>query len=476
MPTVPALTTGQREIDQAFRIAIGDLWGNIQPWAGDRDDAPAPCILAGLDYDKPWTRDASFNSWFAGSLVAPDAARNTLLAVLTEDAHGLRIGGQYWDAILWVTAAWRHVLCTGDRAFLVTAFDAARNALRYFEATERDPADGLFRGAACFQDGIAGYPDRFIDGPTSGIFDWVRAHPDEKAPVGFGLPMKALSTNCLYCNAYRVLPRMAAALGVEADPAWAAAGDALAEAIRTHFWNDATGTFRYLLDADEDPARQEGFGHAFALLFGIADDAQARSVLDRQHLTAHGIPCVWPTYDRYTDAEGMSFGRHSGTIWPQVNAAWALAAAQAGRRDLAWGELRGLAEKACRDVHFYEIYHPVTGEAYGGLQESPHAGDGPLVWGSCRRQTWCATGYMRMVLTALFGLRIDADGLALAPDLPADIESATVEGLHYREATVTLTVERSGADAGVLLNGTPRPAAILPADATGPQHLVVRLP
>ena len=50
---------------------------------------------------------------------------------------------------------------------------------------------------------------------------------------------------------------------------------------------------------------------------------------------------------------------------------WVLAASQNGRRELGWFELESLAQKAWRDVQFFELYHPLTGERYGGLQENP---------------------------------------------------------------------------------------------------------
>ena len=57
-------------------------------------------------YDRPWTRDAAINSWNALSFIWPDLAEETLTAVLTDDQQtGLRIGGQYWDAIIWAQAA-----------------------------------------------------------------------------------------------------------------------------------------------------------------------------------------------------------------------------------------------------------------------------------------------------------------------------------------------------------------------------------
>ena len=58
-------------------------------------------VLAGMHYDRPWTRDAAINSWNALSFIWPDLAEETLTAVLTDDQQtGVRIGGQYWDAII----------------------------------------------------------------------------------------------------------------------------------------------------------------------------------------------------------------------------------------------------------------------------------------------------------------------------------------------------------------------------------------
>ena len=456
---LPSLTTGLADLDHAFRIALGDIAGNIRPHRGELDAEAKPCLLAGLDYDKPWTRDAAFNTWFAGAALAPEVARNTLLAVLTRDAHGLRIGGEYWDAIVWTVGAWQLYLQTADRDFLDTAFEVTRNSLRFFEGTEQDPRDDLFRGGSCFQDGVAGYPDRFADSSTSGIADYVRKHPEARIPVGYGLPMKALSTNCLYAEAYRLAGLMAHASG-ETSAHWAQQAEKMNTAIRTHFWNADSGTFRYLLEADEDPARQEGFGHAFALLFGIATPEQARSIFAHQHLTPHGIPCVWPNYARYGNPAVRTFGRHSGTIWPQVNAAWSAAAATHGRHDLAWRELQLLAAKAARDSQFAEIYHPLDGRIYGGLQEMPQNGKGIVEWLACRRQTWCATGFIYMITHTLFGLRPGPTGLRFDPWLPPGLDRVELTGWPWRQTFVNLVVER--APDGVRVNGTPAQSMHIP--------------
>jgi len=402
-----SLRSGDAHHDQAFRLAVGDLLGNVQLFHDGLLDAPAPCLIAGLEYVTPWTRDAAFNTWFALARLAPEVARNTLLAVLERTPDGtVRIGGQYWDAIIWAHGAWEYYGVTQDRAFLVTAFDAVTNSLIRFEREEFDPADGLFRGGACFQDGVAAYPDFYTPRaggpPFSGIDKWAEHETTKRHPSGGGIPCKTLSTNCLYYRAYRVALLMAAELGVGPDATWEPKARALRDAINAGFWSEALGRYRYLVDERGDDDRQEGLGLAFALLFGVADDAQARRIFETVHLTAHGIPCLWPTYPRYAARGG--YGRHSGPIWPQVNAAWALACVARGRADLAKRERDLLAAKACRDGGFIEVFHPDTGEPYGGWQEH-HERPGMELYPVLRRQSWCASGYLAMVAALPFGSR-----------------------------------------------------------------------
>ena len=81
-----------------------------------------------------------------------------------------------------------------------------------FEQQEFDEKTGLFRGPG-WSDGVAGYPDAYADaGGSSSILDWPKHHPDKVSKPGYGIPMEALSTNCIYYNAYVTAEKMKAAL------------------------------------------------------------------------------------------------------------------------------------------------------------------------------------------------------------------------------------------------------------------------
>lgn len=372
--SIPVLHTNQSTINQAFRIALGDLLGNVALFQDGLLERPVPVILAGLDYGTPWTRDAAINAWNGASLIAPAVSRNTLLSVLERSDGKVRIGGQYWDAIVWTTRAWHHYLYTGDKRFLALALEATKNSLTFFEQTEFDPQTNLFRGPG-WSDGVAAYPDAYANvGGSSGILDWPKHNPDKVSRPGYGIPMQALSTNCLYFNAYLTAQKMALELKAPVDPQWSMKAANLKKAINVHLWNEDQGCYRFLIGPLGKCDHQEGLGSSYALLFGVGGPKQSEVVFAHQHITPAGIPCGWPNLPRYTSKDGMVFGRHMGTVWSQIQGFWAEAAARAGKAEVFGHELFNLAGHAVRDKHFAEIYHPITGPIHGGLQESQGKG------------------------------------------------------------------------------------------------------
>jgi glycogen debranching enzyme len=469
---IPTLHTDNGTVNAAFRIAVGDLLGNVAPFQDGLLEKPVPVILAGLDYGTPWTRDASINSWNGASLIVPEVARNTLLSVLVRSDGRVRIGGQYWDCIVWATGAWHHYLYTGDKQFLALALEATKNSLDYFEQTEFDAADNLFRGPG-WSDGVAAYPDEYADaGGSSGILDWPKHNPAKMSKPGYGIPMKALSTNCLYYNAYVTAEKMAVELKAPVDPRWKTKAARLKRAINAELWNEEKGNYRFLVGPLGKCDLQEGLGSSYALLFGIADPKQAEAVFASQHVTPAGLPCGWPNLRRYETPDGMSFGRHIGTVWPQIQGFWAEAAARAGKAEVFGHELFNLAAHATRDKQFAEIYHPITGKVYGGLQESGK--QGIILWQATSRQTWAATAYLRMILLGLAGMRFDSDGIRFQPCVPKGLSHVELRSVTYRSMNLDLTIQGTGTTVKrCLINGQEVKDGLLGAVGEGRKQVTI---
>jgi hypothetical protein len=506
---IPSLETDNATVNEAFRIAIGDLLGNVSTRKYEyRGLSPAipnlypsptvPRILAGLHYGTPWTRDAAINAWNGASLIMPAVSATTLLSVL-EPVDGddrllfdrLDIGGQYWDAMIWATGAWNQYLYTGDtqvplvsdatrkKRFLLLAFDATSNSLERLEEEEFDAKTGLFRGPG-WSDGVAGYPDKYADtGGSSSILDWPKHNPTKVSKPGYGIPMMALSTNCIYYNAYVTVEKMKAELKAELkdvpkdyyDRSWPKKAAALKKAINKHFWNEEKGNYRYLVGPLGKCDHQEGIGSAYAILFGVADARQTEAIFKSQHITPAGIPCGWPNFKRYKSKDGQSFGRHIGVVWPQVQGFWADAAARAGKADIFGHELLNLAAHAVRDKQFAEIYHPLSGAIYGGLQEN---GQGIALWNATSRQTWSATAFIRMVFMGLAGMRFDTDGVRFQPCLPKGVGNVHLANIRYRKIAIDITVQGSGSKIKKSsINGKDVTDCFLPADGEGRKVLSI---
>ena len=429
---IPAFTCSDPQISQAWRLAADDLQSNIHSFCDGLLTGERPVIIAGNGYDTPWTRDTAINVWNGAGLLMPEVSKNTLLSVLMRDPDSgcIRVGGQYWDAIIWAIGAWTYYLYTGDREFLDFSAPVIFNTLAYFENTEWDPARGLFRGPACYGDGVAAYPDRYFT-YGSGILSFAEYAKDRCVPQGVGIPMFALSTNCLYYAAYRIAERLSG------DPRYAQKADALKSSINQAFWDESRGTYNYLVDPWGGCSSQESMGLSFAILFGVADERMAASIVKHAVITPNGIPCVYPSFERYLP---YGLGRHSGTVWPHIQAFWAHAAGRLNPRCLET-ELHALTRNALREGYFSEIYHPDTGLPYGGAQEG---GDRiTLDWVSQKRQTWSATGYIHMLLADLAGLTFHEDHLSIEPVYVDGVSEIHIEHLVWRDMEISLDLHLS---------------------------------
>ena len=394
----PYVTAGDPNIGRAFRIAVGDIASSVVPmsaattllnnplsakrWeavsaqvvevAGTREIIPErPCSLtAGLDYGL-FQLDVMMHAWDGASFLSVEAVKGELLANLLIGEKGRIRSGEINSGLGWTIGAWEHYLYAGDRPCLKVALAATLGAIEYFERDEFDPESGLFRGPAIFCDGLSSYSDFWAkDMVGKGhIKKWPEVHPDKKVSVSLGLPMHALSTQCINYQAYLIAAQMQRELGLPLDPNLEEKAERLKAPINKHFWREDAGFYRFLVDPFGGSDQQHGFGNACAILFGVASPEQSRRVLAAMHLTPQGIPIDWPLFPRYASPDSTTFGNHNGTIWPLVNGFWSQAAAQNGRIDLFALELKKHADRACRDNQFAEIYHPVTGQIYGGIQE-----------------------------------------------------------------------------------------------------------
>lgn len=430
------ISTSSKDVNAAFDLAV---------WTIDHNTHRG-IIEAGAGYGGEWTRDCALNSWNCMSLLRPQVAEKSLWSVT--EGQGM-VSHQYWDKIIWVIAAWNHYLATGDREFLAKAYACSAATMSAMEDSCFDPKANLFRGPAFFQDGIAGYETPIYD-PKKWDDSYVLHHENSKN-------IKCFSTNLLYAEAYRSLMLMAELEEPARADYYRSMSGLVFESVKRNFYDGEAYRLYYLIDPDgKRHAFQEGTGAAFAMLFDLLDDEEAFELNDHIYSTPYGIPCVWPSFRRFSPEKP---GRHNVMIWPHVNMLYAAGCAHKHVELPFYKELRSLASLAASRKCFYEIY-TIDGEPSGGWQCGS-------LWAPKEHQTWGATGFIHAVVSHIFGITLTQEGIKFDPIGMQDGSECRLSGIQYRKADIEVVVHGHGpCIAHCSINGR-ESAPFLPADAVG---------
>ncbi|MCQ2282592.1 MAG: hypothetical protein MJZ99_08205 [Bacteroidales bacterium] len=415
------LSSGNKLLDDAFRLAVWTLDTNTHNGI----------IHAGAGYGGEWTRDCAINCWNAASLLRPHDAQSSLWSVTIDS---LRIGHQYWDKIIWVMAAYNHWLTNFDSAMLRKAYACGVTTINELINDCFDSQDGLFMGPAVFQDGIAGYDQPVFD-PAKWDDSFVLHHPNSRS-------IKCLSTNIAYYLALCTLSQMDLDmfnLGVPVPDniylqhaLWSRKAASLAGAIRSHFFQPDSCKLYYLIDHLGTPHQyQEGLGLALALMTDIFTSHERLHLIQNAYVSPLGIPCVYPSFPRYSD---LKPGRHNMMIWPHVNSFFAHGCAMNNCYERFYSELYNMANLAINhgNSNFYEIY-TLQGQPSGGYQCG-------ALWDPKPHQTWCATGFINLIVRDVFGLQFTPEGISFYPIGIPDSEVCSISGLPFRNTTLNITL------------------------------------
>lgn len=377
-------------------------------------------LRAGRSYKTPWTRDASVNTWQAMNFIFPEVSRTTLFAVCDVNGRGepvIQPDVQTWDQIVWSVGAYNYYLATGDEDFLSVAHGIIGRALWTHRKNRFNVKFGLFVGGSFFNDGISGYP---LSCHQSGLKDsFAPSHPAVET-------IMCLSTNCLYCEAYRIYGKISEHLGFreKAEEARAYHRE-LKAAVNRLFWSDSLNRYRYITFPDgKTDNSQELSGHALAVLFDICPEEKKRMIFESLVISDAGAASILPPFEGlYSDDKP---GRHNNVIWPFLNGLIIEAAAKCGLYDFV-GEETERITRLFRGSKYrlFEIYSPYTGKAFGGWQTG-------RVWDSCRDQTWSATCYIGAFVHGVFGISTEEKGIRFAPCVPERLKDSELSGIKIR--------------------------------------------
>ena len=433
----PALASSQRLQDAVYQLSLEELRQLV------REDG---ALSAGAKWPGVWTRDVSLSVILSLALVAPDATRRSLMAKV--DSAGRIIQdtgtGGSWpvssDRMVWALAAWELYAATGDRDWLRQSYDIIERSAEADLHAVRDPATGLFNGESSFE-------------------DWrEQSYPRWMQPADI-YRSQNLGTNAIHFAAYRVLGDMARALG-EPAARWDSTAAGIQRAMTQFLWQPERGWFgqyRYGRNALSLSPRADGLGEALASIYGAASLAQRRSLMRNAPVVAYGTPSFWP----YIAGERFY---HNATVWPFVTAYWTWAAAEGGNTRAVQAGL----DNATRATALFLTNKENTVAATGHYEGTALNSD---------RQLWSVAGSLAATYRLLFGIRLEPDRMAFRPMVPRSYGGErTLRGLHYRGATLTVTVRGYGDSvASARLDGAPIARAEALASLTGAHTIEITM-
>ncbi len=386
----PRYTSGSILSEALYNMSLEEMTEDIRP-----DGA----FMAGAMWPGVWTRDISYSSFLSLAIINPDAAKASLLKKVRNDRIIQDTGtGGSWpvssDRMVWTLAAWEVYKVTGDEAWLKKAYRIARNSAMDDMHTLEDPATGLFHGESSFLDWREQTYPRWMD--PKDIF-----------------MSEDLGTNAVHYETYRVLAKMAGALGESPEP-YLKTARRIKYGINKYLWMPAKGYYgQYLYGRNYQTLspRSESLGESLCVLFGIADRTRAAEVIRKTPVTQFGITCIYPQIPGIPPY-------HNNAVWPFVESYWAWASAEVNNMASVSRAIGAVYRAASFFLTNKENMVASTGDYLGTQIDSD-------------RQLWSVAGDLSIVYRVLFGLRFHPQSLSFSPCIPASSGFFTVHHNYH---------------------------------------------
>ena len=385
------------------------------------------CFETGEKWHYVWTRDLSYAADLGLALLDPARVRNSLDFKLAAyragtvkapqvpgSADGLQIvqdtgSGGSWpvstDRTTWAFAA-EEVLRTlppaERQAFAVKALKALTNTIEIDRVAAFDPRDGLYSGE-----------QSFLDWRENSYASWI---VDDLASMASA---KSVSTNAAHYQALTLAARLAREQGDQARATrfetWARD---LKRAINAKLWLPEAGMYSSLTAAHFDGAAMHKFdwlGQSLAIVTGIADASQARSILARYPHGPMGPPVIWPQ-------QGGTPVYHNRAMWPFVTGYGLKAAVLGANASVADAAYDSLMRGAALNISNMENLEWLSGQPLLLDEQHPEL-IGPVI--NSRRQLWSVGAYLGMVVENIFGVTATDAGIAFKPFVTARLRRET---------------------------------------------------
>lgn len=435
----PKLTSDYPLLDALYNLALEEAKRAVEPDGTFR---------TGQEWAGVWTRDISYSIILSQALLQPEVAKTSLLRKVSKTGRIIQdtgTGGAYpcsTDRIIWATAAWEIYKATGDEAWLRQVYPIIKNSIEDDQQVAYDPATGLVRGESSF-------------------LDWrEQTYPKWMQPVDI-YQSETLGTNAAHFQGNQVLAMMAEKLGhPEVAAKHRKAAEQIKAGINQHLWLEEKGyygQFLYGRNFLSVSPKAEALGEALTVLFGVTDEARARTVVASTPVMDYGVPCIYPQISGIPPY-------HNNAVWPFVQSYWGLAAAKVGNEASFLESLMAVARPAALFLTDKENFVASNGDFAGTQINSSN-------------MLWSLSGTLGLVYKGVFGMDFQADRLTFRPFVPQALQGTRkLTGFKYRQALLDVELIGYGRIMrSITLDGQPLPDATVPATLTGSHSIRIEL-
>lgn len=413
----PQYHSGQTLVDALYNMAIAN-------------------VADGTAHNRLEANEAAVPIYMSLAYLAPEYSKTLLRASV--DGDSLRRNASWpvvSDHALWVVAAWEVYCVTGDKDWLDYAFEVASNTLDADLRLMMNKPTGLMHGVFCpyWNWGVNVLYPRWAQGAD--LFE----------TMSFG-------NNVAYQAAFETLGQMADALGRDGNEYGDVAAK-LKETINQKFWDENAGMYKgasYCCPNGVLLPVTDNFAQAMSVLFDIADDDRAETLVGKTPVTNYGVTMMFP---------GLQPADAASVSGAQLQALWNLAAARVGNENMLRRGLGAMYRAEALmggDVEFYGCYDGIS----------------PLLGGK-HRSVAAAAGNAAMIFRVMAGMNFLPNGIEFDPIVPECFKGTKlISSFKYRQCTLDISIEGTGNDmAQMLVDEKPTSDNFLPDTLTG-RHVV----
>lgn len=434
----PQYTSDYLLADALYNMSLEEVVKNIEADSTFR---------TGKEWAGVWTRDISYSVILALAAVEPQLSKNSLMRKVKNGRiiQDTGTGGAYpisTDRMIWAMAAWEIYTVTGDNNWLKEAYQIIKNSAEDDLINAFDPKTGLMRGESSF-------------------LDWrEQTYPKWMQPADI-YESENLGTNAVHYQAHRILAEMAElVLDKSAAAKYRESAETIKRGINEHLWISEKGYYgQYLYGRNFQllSPRSEALGEALSILYGVAEEERAKSVVASTPVYAYGIPSIYPQIPNIPPY-------HNNGIWPFVQAYWSLAAAKVGNEEALTESINALYRPAALFLTNKENFVGSNGD-YAGTQVNSD------------RQLWSVAGNLAITYKIFFGMDFRPDGLLFKPFVPELYKgNRSLTNFKYRKANLNIELSGFGNEIrSVTLDGNPLPDAKLPGNLEGTHTIKIEL-